>query len=269
MQEYQKGQILLIVVLVMVTALTVGLSVAARSITDTRTSQEASSSEKAFSAAEAGIESLIASSSAGPRNITGSFSNNNTNYNASISNITGTQFVLNNNNPVLKDDSIDVYLATYPNYTNPQSGFITFYWGQSISGCSNAALEFIILSGSTAVPSMSKIGVDPCSPRSTHNNFRYIAPGGGAIQGQVYQDKTTIQITNGLFVRVIPLYAPALVAVQGLCNNVGANCVPFPVQGSLITSTGTADNTQRKLVTYSYFPKLPTEVLQYSLFVPQ
>ena len=265
MQDYQRGQILLIVVLVMVTALTVGLSVAARSITDTRTSQESSSSQKAFSAAEAGIESLIASSSAGPRNIAGNFNNNKTNYSASVSNVTGTQLVLNNGSAVLKDDSIDVWLSTYPTYTNPQTGYITFYWGQSVNACSNAALEFIILSGSTAAPIMSKAAYDPCNPRYLDNKFTFVGAG-SALPG--YQDSVKINVTNGLFIRVIPLYAPATIAVQGVCNNVGANCVPFPLQGSVITSTGTADNTQRKLVTYVYFPKLPTELLQYSLFVP-
>ena len=56
MIKYQKGQILLLVVLVMTIALTIGLSLATRTITDIRTTTEEENSQRAFSAAEAGIE---------------------------------------------------------------------------------------------------------------------------------------------------------------------------------------------------------------------
>jgi hypothetical protein len=59
--DYQKGQILLISLLVLVVALTVGLSVVTRSITTVRTTSEEESSQRAFSAAEAGIEQALVS----------------------------------------------------------------------------------------------------------------------------------------------------------------------------------------------------------------
>ena len=55
----QKGQVLLLVVLASVIALTVGLAAISRSITSTRISTEESNSQKALSAAEAGIEEQI------------------------------------------------------------------------------------------------------------------------------------------------------------------------------------------------------------------
>jgi len=58
-REYQRGQVLLIVVLVMVIALTVGLSVISRSVTTLRTTKESESSQRAFSAAEAGVAKLL------------------------------------------------------------------------------------------------------------------------------------------------------------------------------------------------------------------
>ncbi len=51
MFKNQSGQALLIIVLVMVVALTIGLSVASRTITNLRTSREQASSQKALSAA--------------------------------------------------------------------------------------------------------------------------------------------------------------------------------------------------------------------------
>src|SRR5580704_3918483 len=99
MQSLEKGQIMLIVVLVMVTALTVALSVAARSITNTRSSQEDANSEQAFSAAEAGIEKSLTSNNA----VTGSFSNS-AKYQTTMVTVGGVEFSLNNGSPVLKDE---------------------------------------------------------------------------------------------------------------------------------------------------------------------
>src|SRR3989344_4715713 len=55
----QAGQILLIVILVIVISSTVGLSLVSRSITSLRTSTEEAEPQKAFSAAEAGIERAL------------------------------------------------------------------------------------------------------------------------------------------------------------------------------------------------------------------
>src|ERR1039457_1993808 len=103
MQEYQKGQILLIVVLIMVTSLTIGLAVAARSITNVRTSQDSANSEKAFSAAEAGVEQTLTSNLA----TSGTFTNNSA-YKTSLITVAGTTFPLNNGAPVLQDSPVDL-----------------------------------------------------------------------------------------------------------------------------------------------------------------
>ena len=55
----QSGQILLIVVLTMIVALTVGLSIAARIVTELKISKQNEESQRAFQAAEAGIQQTI------------------------------------------------------------------------------------------------------------------------------------------------------------------------------------------------------------------
>lgn len=269
MRESQKGQILLIVVLVMVTALTIGLSVAARTITNTKTSQEAENSEKAFSAAEAGIEQSLTNNTS----YSGTFTNN-TNYKTTVTTLSGTAFALNNGSPVLKDDSIDVWLSSYPGYVNPWSGIITLYWGQTTDACTNAettntaaALEIIAVTGTKANPQTSRYAVDPCSQRSLSNKLEYISPGGGSVGGKTYSYKKTLTISSGLFVRVIPLYNSVNIAVTG-CDGANVSCSPLPSQGTIITSVGTSDTTQRKLVSYRHYPKLPTEIFPYSFFAP-
>jgi hypothetical protein len=259
MRDYQKGQILLIVVLIMVTTLTIGLSVAVRSVTNIRTSQDAADSEKAFSAAEAGIEKSLTNNSAA----TGIFSNNSS-YTTSIITVAGESFALNNGEPVLKDDSSDIWLSSYPTYVNQWSGNLTIYWGQASDVCTQseatntmAAVELIVLSGAPANPQLTKYALDPCDQRSLVNNFQYITPGGGIVNGQNYEYSYRIPVTQGIFIRVVPLYAPSLVAVSGCCN-------AFPAQGIVVSSTGTSNTTERKIVSYQYYPMIPSEVLQYT-----
>lgn len=268
--EYQKGQVLLIVVLVMVTALTVGLSVAARTITNIRTSQEAENSEKAFSAAEAGIEQSLTNGTP----VTGTFANR-TSYQTTVSTIAGIEFPLNNGVPVLKDDSLDVWLSTYPTYANPWSGTLTFYWGENSNTCtpseasnSMAALEIIVMSGTKANPRTTRYAVDPCSQRSLSNNFEFISPGGGTVGGKTYAFRRSIAVTSGMFIRVIPLYSPTVIGVRG-CDAANTTCNALPSQGTIVEAVGTADNTTRKLVSFRRYPKLPTELFPYSFFAPQ
>jgi len=263
MHNYQKGQILLIVVLVMVTTLTIGLSVAVRSISNIKTSQDAASSEKAFSAAEAGIEKSLTNNASS----SGSFVNN-ANYQATIVTVAGTQFALNEGSPVLKDDSSDVWLSNYPNYTNQWSGTFRIYWGQASDQCTQsestntqAALEVIILSGSPANPQLAHYAYDPCDPRSLSNLFQYPTQTGDTILGQTYQYSETFTVNQGILVRIIPVYAPALMAISVTNGN------PMPAQGTVVQSTGISGSTQRTIITYHYYPKLPNEILQYGLFI--
>ena len=270
MQDYQRGQILLIVVLVMVTTLTIGLSVAARSITNTKSSQEAANSEKAFSAAEAGIEKSLTSNSA----VTGSFSNNSS-YSTTIVTVGGVEFPMNNGAPILKDEPTDLWLSTYPGYTAQRSGNVTIFWGKSSDSCNAnearntmAALEIIVLSGSANNPVATRYGVDPCAARRLTNKFQNIGAGGATIGGITYNFRKSIVVNSGLFVRIVPLYAPTIMGVRG-CDGANANCTALPTQGTLIQATGIVANTQRKIQTYRYYPQLPAEILQYSFFIPK
>jgi len=63
-ERNNSGQALLIILLIMAVALTIGLSVVSRSVTDIRISQEQEESARVFSAAEAGLESLLATGEA-------------------------------------------------------------------------------------------------------------------------------------------------------------------------------------------------------------
>jgi len=256
----QKGQVLLTIVLVMVIGLTVGLSLASRAITNLRTSQEEATSQKALSAAEAGVEQAAKSSTS---SATGSFINNTT-FKTSITQVSGTSFLLNGGNLISKDDGIDVWLSDYSTdsaklYQNQWSGSMSFYFGNSSNGCNEAALEIIVISGSRANPLSRKYAFDPCLVRSNGNNFASVSPG-GTVSDRVFPFKATISIVSGLIARVVPLYKLTPVGVVGDSG--------LPAQGSIVSSVGVSGDTSRKITVFQGFPTLPSEYFPYGLFVP-
>lgn len=266
-KKLQAGQSLLIVVLVLVVALTVGLSVAVRTTTNLRTSVESDSSEKAFSAAEAGIEKSLQSNSSAPLTIL----SNNASFQTTVTDLAGNGFNLNNGSTVLKDDSVDLWLSTYPDYTNPWSGSISINWGSTSDTCSpiessntQAALEIVLITGTSQNPKTTSYLLDPCSSRAASNNFEYVTTPGDTIDGKTYARKKTISITSGLIARIIPLYAPSFVGAQKAPADPA-----LPSQGSVITATGTSENTKRKIVSFQGHPKLPTELFPFVFFSPK
>lgn len=263
MRNYQRGQILLIVVLVMTIALTIGLSIASRTITDIRTGTEQESSQRAFSAAEAGIEKALQETTSS----SGTFPNN-ASYQTSIATVSGMNLLLNNGLTILKDDAADVWLSNYPGYTNPWTGDVTVYWGKSSDTCttneltnSMAALEIVLIFGTKSAPQLAHYPVDPCSARATVNQFESIPSGGATIEGKQFAFKKTITVTSGLLLRIIPLYASTSVGVRG--------SKVLPSQGKVVTSVGTSETTQRKIVGIQENPKLPMQIFPFILFSPK
>jgi Tfp pilus assembly protein PilX len=263
----ESGQAMLIVVLVLVVALTVGLSVVVRTTTNLRSSSESENSERAFSAAEAGIERTLTAGTSIPNTslTTG------TSYETTLTTLAGGEFNLGNGSLILKDEPVDMWLSTYPTYASPWSGSLTVNWGSASDVCSpseannsQAALEVIVISGTSGSPSTTTYVLDPCSSRASSNNFEYVSTAGDTIDGRIYAYKKTITVSSGLLVRIIPLYSGSHVGVRK-----GAADPDFPVQGTVVTSVGTADNTQRKIVSFRGHPQLPAELFPFVYFSPK
>lgn len=257
----QGGQVLLIVVLVMIVSLTVGLSVASRSITNLRTSQEEAVSQKALFAAEAGIEQSLQTNTSIAN---GSFTNNTT-YNTTVTQVLGTSFLLNGGNIIPQDDGADLWLSDYSTddnsiYNNPWSGNLTIYWGESGASCNNPALEIALVSGSKNSPNIKRYAYDPCVGRKSSNNFT--APsGGGSINGKTFYHSATLNSVSSAFIaRIIPLYGSTSIGISG--NNA------FPSQGYIVSSVGKSGDTQRKINVFKGYPQLPAQYFSYGLFSP-
>lgn len=266
-KSLNEGQALLVVILVLVVALTIGLSIAVRTTTNLRTSSEDDNSERAFSAAEAGIEQALLSNSSVPQTSLA----NRTSYQTTVSTISGGEFILNNGTTVLKDEPTDVWLSTYPGYASPWSGNLIINWGAATDTCTpaeanntQAALEVIVITGSAVNPRSTTYVFDPCSTRASANNFELVSNPGNTINGKTFSRSRTLNISSGLLARVIPLYASSGIAVQK-----SAADPPLPSQGTIVTSVGSAGETQRKIVSYRSNPKLPVELFPFIIFSPR
>jgi len=270
----QDGQVLLLVVLASVIALTVGLAAVSRSITSTRISTEESNSQKALSAAEAGVEEQInkALTATGGESITDTTQdlNNNSSFIATAEPLDGTDFEINNGEAVNQDDGADIWLSKYPDFSSPILGNynITVFWNAPVnggSGCdtSDPAIEVVVLYGASKTdPKMSRYAIDGCVGRRSQNHFS-IPTSTESFPSGYNQRHTITNITNGLpgyIMRIIPLYADAKIAVR--------SSVALPAQGYTIESTGSSGDTVRKVQVSQGFPKLPIEFFPYNLFLP-
>lgn len=239
----------------MVVTLTVGLSVISHTITTLRTTKESESSQRAFSAAEAGVEKLLNSTDSSIPTTTLS---NGSSFSGTASVVSGSFIPVNNLSPVSQDDGADIWLSTYPSYTSPYTGTVKVYWATKGTDCENAALEILMITGSKASPVITHTLVDACDARRS-SNHAVSEQAGGVVSGTTFLYSYSIAVTNGLLMRVIPLYNSSVVGVSGIGRN-------LPAQGQNIVSTGTSGNTSRKITVFKGYPRLPVEFFSYVLF---
>ena len=254
----ERGQVLLVVILAAVISLTVGLAAVSRTITNTKVSTEEENSQKALSAAEAGIEELAGNAallSTGEKQLS-----NQATFNANATAVSGTQVLVNGGATISRDDGADIWLSTYPTYASQWTGTLSIYWTRNdATTCSNnAAMEIVVISGNQTSPTLNRYTVDPCS---RGNNFTSVTAGSHSVLGVNFQYKYTLPaVTSGFIARVIPLYANTVIAAEG--------SPPLPSQGSVIKSTGAAGNTKRTIQVFKGYPRVPIEFFPYSIFLP-
>ncbi|MEK7518264.1 MAG: hypothetical protein AAB583_07010 [Patescibacteria group bacterium] len=277
----ERGQVLLIVILVIIVLLTIGLSLASRGITNLRTSTEEADSQEALAAAEAEIEKALQNTVIG--NFSGSFSPS-TSYRTDVAGPTGHTFLLNGGSLITQGEGADVWLADHNpdgtiNYSNtpgrsPQ--FFNLYWGVGNERDCNsgnpstwpAAIEVIVVSGNPPNITTKRYAYDYCEGDRS-NNFDGAHNANLNIGGTTFRIRTdnSIDITNGIFVRVIPIYKSAKIGIRA-CNSGGGNCTVLSPQGFQISSTGTTGTAQRKLNVFKGHQQIFLPYISYGLFVP-
>ncbi len=274
----QSGQILLIVVLAMVVALTVALSVISHTVTNLKTAKQNEESQKAFQAAQSGLDQAL--QQINTNNTNGSSTlNNQANYSFNISNsnsISSTFAEVNNGDPINQDQGYDIWLSDYPKFTNPFTGSITLYWDENtITNCTqlsgnassdptiSPALEVLVLSNVLA-PQLSKYVYDPCrsaAPRPITNSSSTNSGGPFTLtsfNNKTYQYSVTIPVSSALIMKVVPIFNSTTMAMQ-------SSGPTIPSQGKVITSTGNSGETVRKLQYFISYPQIPAELMQYAI----
>lgn len=271
----KRGQMLLIVILVMVVSLTIGLSIASRTITNIKISKESEESQRAFQAAEAGLEVIRKIVEKKRGGVTISQNNvvlsNNSRFTPEFTSVTGGD--LNNQRDINQDKGIDVWLMDYDKFINTGfasgdfNGNIELQWwtGQIVSCVATGkdaipALEVIVLSGSKANPTIRKYFYD----YSVCNSFRPGANSATAAQaivgtyrfstGNALYPQRIATIVNGIVAKVIPVYNSSRMSVTG------SGVPPLAIQGYRLTSTGSSGDTVRKIELFESNPNLPTEM---------
>jgi type II secretory pathway pseudopilin PulG len=280
----ERGQILLVIVLVMIVALTIGLSVVTRSVTNLQITSEEESSQRALSAAEAGIEKALQSGKGSSTAV--DLKNNSKIDNISVNDISGTSLLVNGGNVVLKDDGGDVWLAPHdaaPSYQPAYDGAMTVSWGNPSERCLNgpsnsaAALEILIIGQrASGGKVLQTYPFDPCNAST---DFNRVSANGfctdttpvsatcpsmqkqtHTVNGKQFAYRVTLPVTDGILARMVPLYASTPIAVTSDRE--------LPSQGVVIESLGSSGNTQRKISVYRGYGKIPVEFFPYGLFSP-
>lgn len=263
----QAGQVLLITLLIMVVGLTVGLAVIARSVTSVKISTEEEDSQRAFYAAEAGLEEALLANTAGFS--TGSIGT--ARYNVIVAAPKPGVFNFNNKD-IAKDDTQTVWLSEHTadgtaiTPALPASGD-DYDLARTIDVCwtsdspTKPALELIIIyqQRTTRVYGLARGVYDPDSGRIPYNKFSSADEGSYCGIGYKYRKTVTfselfsVAGRRVIALRLRPIYNAAKLAVRGNGDN-------LPSQEREIESTGTAgaaEAVKRRLKVNRSYPALP------------
>lgn len=280
-----SGQALVLVLLSLAVILTLVLFILARSITDVAVSSRQEESVRAFSAAEAGIEkALIVGAGSGLTAI------GDAKYTSNVTDVaTGaTSFVY----PIslASGDTSTLWFVSHDpttgdvvcNATNPclQGRSLKVCWGKPGTPSNAATTPAIEVSvyyeltpGDPSTVGIARVALDPDASRATTNLFEAVPAGGCTVNGQDFQFTKTINMQtdlaipggaylaeNGLqFAKINMFYntdqsQPIAFDVSA---SVAAGGTALPSQGTLIESSGTAGQSNRKLSVFQGWAEVP------------
>lgn len=281
----QSGQAVLIVLLGMAVALTVVLSILGASTTDIKLSTNESESQRAFSAAESGIEQSLATNNLS----SGTLTNTNAKYSATVSSFAKGQVQFSYPQPLPVGESAILWFVSHlsngtlgcnildPGYTGCFAGkFFNVCWGKSgtvANAATTPAVEVSViyltnpLDFSTA--KVAKAIYDPNPGRLTGNNYSSVnGPSnsctidGNTYAFEEYMDVGAMMGIGGGYSNPVLGPEPQFVYFKLLYNDtpqpIGfVSDKPLPSQGNQIDSTGTLNTSTRKIEVIRSFNDAP------------
>lgn len=304
MFQRQNGQVLLIVILVIITASTIGLSLASRSIVSLRNSSEEAESQEALAAAEAGVEQAIQGIDlkVGKGPIV-EIPSNSSSYTTEVVLIDSSNFLLNAGNAIPENEGIDIWFAKHNpasgdiefptiSMTNPQN-FLHLYWGSASEECGTsnapAAIQAIVVSRGLSPPNEIKsyrYAYDGCTGIDSRQSENKLTPADSGNFSRDYDGdgKTDItfkyrtpeggsgdlgkDIKDIVFMRITPLYKDTVIGFSACdSKDTPGSCTKLPSQGYVVSSTGISGLVNRKITVFKGYPQIYLPYISYGLFV--
>lgn len=204
----RRGQIGLIVLLIMVVILALGLSLAVRTSQQAEIAIQKEDTARVFNAAEAGVEAALANiyqfESAG--NIAG------ISEDETALNLAGSNAEINYT--VSKTNTLETRLrqGTSTELVVPAAGTITFYWAKETNCADSASLILSVYSNASGTVTARHYAVGDCNGENLRND-NFLENGDGQAPYQYGYVLTTT--ANDVFVRVKPVYNDTDILIVG------------------------------------------------------
>ena len=261
----EKGQIILILILVMSVALAIGLSVVQRSLVDISTASKVEQSSRAFSAAEAGIEKALQENTTNIHSAQDFTSDNSSRIEGIYDSglipaipAEGTQQDAIEKPTVDKEGIVQVWLADFNLATNPpdtvyKQNTLEVYWVTDQNDKPAIELTVVYWNGTEYTSTNTKKYIDPEGNRRTENGFEVPYDCNGyPIGTNTYQCKKTLTglPDNLILLRARLLYNTASQSIAFQATGTCGHDCSFPPQDRKIISTGVAGETQRRIQIY-------------------
>ncbi len=269
-----SGQALLVILLIMAVALTIGLAVTSRTVTDVEISGKTEEAARAFSAAEAGIEEALVSAIVGPF---GDELSEGVGYTGLKTNLgEGNEYLFPKESASSGDDIRTLWLANYNDLSKKYDyDRVQIFWGNP-GASPEPALEVIIYYGNVSSNNYRVIRYALDNTTRDPDNY-FCRRGdlgtprcngvidfqqGASILGQTILYSTTLDLSPAL----VPGNALLFARLRFLYNNdvqvlgvakAGSGLTGFPSQGVKIESTGTAGTSNRKVEVIRMHPAPP------------
>jgi len=272
---HTSGQALLLVLLSMAVALTLVLSVLSRTISDVQISSQDENSQRAFSAAEAGVEqALVVGSDTGDVDI------GDAQFSATVSDFAKGESVFVFPNSFVSGEQAVVWFVSHDPITgnlscsgagNPcfKGDRIKICWGDNTAApvpAIEASIIYFNTAGNYATARIARAAFDDNASRRSSNNFEN--PGGSSctIGSNTFQYGKTLMFNS--FTPSVPYDTTnklQFMILKLLYNNtshhmgvdVAGSGSVLPSQGQLVESSGTSGDANRSINVFQGYGELP------------
>ncbi len=264
MIKEKRGQALILILLVMAVSLTLGVSVASRSVATLRQVSFLAQSAQALAFAEAGAEEALKclddGSCSAPYDpaafdLTG---DGTTDFNYRITALGGA--VLDALPPLARDETVELNLSGYPANTPVYISWVNT--ANAAEMTDPAAVEVAIIYLDAGVYKISRSAYDPNGVRRGENGFFSPFVGSFSVNGVVYRYRISVSVpSTPIAMRVRPLYS-ATASTFAFSAEAGRT---LPLQGARVESLGFSGSVKRKVEMIRINPALP-DIFDYSVF---